>query len=284
MEETQATVQQASIVSDFGAWLETLPVHFQIVALIVTTVVAIIIAKVIIAIVAGFIRNLAKKSENFTPLMGGFAIKIVQVIVWVITFMIVLGFWGVNLAPVIAGVGVSGVILGLALQETIASVFAGFMIAVTKPFAIGDFVEIGAVSGTIISMDTIAVGLNTPDNRKVVMANKLVWGAVITNYSANETRRVDMVFNLSYDADLKKAQKVLTDLMLSYPEVLKDPAPVVAAGEFGDASFQIYARPYCKNSDFWTVKFKFQQDAPNALKAAGISMPHRQLDVHVSQN
>lgn len=284
MEETQATVQQASIVSDFGAWLETLPVHFQIVALIVTTVVAIIIAKVIIAIVAGFIRNLAKKSENFTPLMGGFAIKIVQVIVWVITFMIVLGFWGVNLAPVIAGVGVSGVILGLALQETIASVFAGFMIAVTKPFAIGDFVEIGAVSGTIISMDTIAVGLNTPDNRKVVMANKLVWGAVITNYSANETRRVDMVFNLSYDADLKKAQKVLTDLMLSYPEVLKDPAPVVAAGEFGDASFQIYARPYCKSSDFWTVKFKFQQDAPNALKAAGISMPHRQLDVHVSQN
>lgn len=284
MEETQATVQQASIVSDFGAWLETLPVHFQIVALIVTTVVAIIIAKVIIAIVAGFIRNLAKKSENFTPLMGGFAIKIVQVIVWVITFMIVLGFWGVNLAPVIAGVGVSGVILGLALQETIASVFAGFMIAVTKPFAIGDFVEIGAVSGTIISMDTIAVGLNTPDNKKVVMANKLVWGAVITNYSANETRRVDMVFNLSYDADLKKAQKVLTDLMLSYPEVLKDPAPVVAAGEFGDASFQIYARPYCKSSDFWTVKFKFLQDAPNALKAAGISMPHRQLDVHVSQN
>ncbi|MBR1919035.1 MAG: mechanosensitive ion channel family protein [Spirochaetales bacterium] len=284
MEETQATVQQASIVSDFGAWLETLPVHFQIVALIVTTVVAIIIAKVIIAVIAGFIRNLAKKSENFTPLMGGFAIKIVQVIVWVITFMIVLGFWGVNLAPVIAGVGVSGVILGLALQETIASVFAGFMIAVTKPFAIGDFVEIGSVSGTIISMDTIAVGLNTPDNRKVVMANKLVWGAVITNYSANETRRVDMVFNLSYDADLKKAQKVLTDLMLSYPEVLKDPAPVVAAGEFGDASFQIYARPYCKSSDFWTVKFKFQQDAPNALKAAGISMPHRQLDVHVSQN
>ncbi len=284
MEETQATVQQASIVSDFGAWLETLPVHFQIVALVVTTIVAIIIAKIIIAIVAGFIRNLAKKSENFTPLMGGFAIKIVQVIVWIITFMIVLGFWGVNLAPVIAGVGVSGVILGLALQETIASVFAGFMIAVTKPFAIGDFVEIGSVSGTIISMDTIAVGLNTPDNRKVVMANKLVWGAVITNYSANETRRVDMVFNLAYDTDLKKAQKVLTDLMLSYPEVLKDPAPVVAAGDFGDASFQIYARPYCKSADFWTVKFKFQEDAPKALKAAGIEMPHRQLDVHVSQN
>ena len=284
MEETQATVQQASIVSDFGAWLETLPVHFQIVALVVTTIIAIIIAKIIIAIVAGFIRNLAKKSENFTPLMGGFAIKIVQVIVWIITFMIVLGFWGVNLAPVIAGVGVSGVILGLALQETIASVFAGFMIAVTKPFAIGDFVEIGSVSGTIISMDTIAVGLNTPDNRKVVMANKLVWGAVITNYSANETRRVDMVFNLAYDTDLKKAQKVLTDLMLSYPEVLKDPAPVVAAGDFGDASFQIYARPYCKSTDFWTVKFKFQEDAPKALKAAGIEMPHKQLDVHVSQN
>ncbi|MCR5732705.1 MAG: mechanosensitive ion channel family protein, partial [Sphaerochaetaceae bacterium] len=218
-----------------------------------------------------------------TSLMGGFMINTIRVLIWIIAAVTVLGLWGIDLAPILAGVGVSGIVFGLALQETIASIFSGFMIAVTKPFKIGDYVSIGSNSGTVTSMDTVAVGLKTPDGKKIVMANKLVWGSVITNFTSNRTRRVDMVINAYYDADVDKIKSIAKEVLSTYDDVLDDPAPLVEVGEYADSFMKIYIRPFCKNKDYWNVKFRFQADFPQALIAAGVKIPYNVVEVISSE-
>ncbi|MBR1937434.1 MAG: mechanosensitive ion channel family protein [Spirochaetales bacterium] len=270
---------QIAFIDYLNNWKETLPGVYKLIPAIGNTILAIIVAKILLKISINFIKKLVDKKTNVTPLMGGFMIKTLQVIVWSITAISILGFWGIDIAPILAGVGVSGIVLGLALQETIASIFSGFMIAVSKPFGIGDYVEIGSVSGTVSSMDTVAVGLVTPDGKKIVMANKLVWGAVITNYSSNATRRIDMALNISYDVDINRVKEIAREILVSYPDVLENPAPVIEVGEYADSFMKLYIRPYCKNGDYWKIKFRFQADLPKALSSAGIKIPRNKLEI-----
>ena len=207
--------------------------------------------------------------------------KTINSIIWVIAVIFLLQDLGVNLTPVIAGLGVSGVVLGLALQETIASFFCGFIIAVKRPFEIGDYVSIGGTEGTVKTMDIMGISLTSGDNKLITMSNKNVWGSVIINTSALDKRRIDMVIPVAYDTDLEKAKGVITGLLSSYSEVLKDPEMKIEVHTLADSSINFIVRPWTANADYWTVYWRFQKEIVEAFRANGIEIPYNKLDVNL---
>ena len=239
---------------------------------------------VIASLLTKFVRKSFKKlqsTKRISSIFGTLMRKTINSIIWVIAVIFLLQDLGVNLTPVIAGLGVSGVVLGLALQETIASFFCGLIIAVKRPFEIGDYVSIGGTEGTVKTMDIMGISLTSGDNKLITMSNKNVWGSVIINTSALDKRRIDMVIPVAYDTDLEKAKGVITGLLSSYSEVLKDPEMKIEVHTLADSSINFIVRPWTANADYWTVYWRFQKEIVEAFRANGIEIPYNKLDVNL---
>ena len=254
--------------------------HPLLISLILSAI-TVVIARIIAAIIRRTLFSVSRKVPKFTLLMAGLVSKIISFIIWVITVVVILGFFGVDLTPVLAGLGITGVVLGFALQESIASLFSGIMIAINNPFRVGDWVDIGDVSGTGTSMDIMCVTLTSGDNKKITMNNKNVWGSTIVNYSYIDKRRLDMTVSVDYSTDTDKAKNIIRALIMSYPEILPDPAPVVEINNYGASSIDIIVRPYVLPSDYWKVYWRFNAEVLKTLRANGMDMPFNQLVVHL---
>ena len=265
------------IVTDISSGFH---LHPLLVSLILSAI-TVVIARIIAAIIRRTLFSVSKKVPKFTLLMAGLVSKIISFIIWVITVVVILGFFGVDLTPVLAGLGITGVVLGFALQESIASLFSGIMIAINNPFRVGDWVDIGDVSGTVTSMDIMCVTLTSGDNKKITMNNKNVWGSTIVNYSYIDKRRLDMTVSVDYSTDTDKAKNIIRALIMSYPEILPDPAPVVEVNNYGASSIDIIVRPYVLPSDYWNVYWRFNAEVLKTLRANGMDMPFNQLVVHL---
>jgi small conductance mechanosensitive channel len=154
------------------------------------------------------------------------------------------------------------------------------MIALNQPFQVGDFVEVGGVPGVVDETNMMATTLHSPDNKKIVVPNRSVWGSTITNYSALDTRRVDLVMGISYSSDIGKAKEVILSVLKGNEMVLDDPGPTVEVVEMADSSVNLVVRPWCKTADYWKVYFSVNRAAKEALDQAGIEIPFPQMDVH----
>ena len=245
-----------------------------------------VIAFLVILAIAIALTRLVRKSfkklqsmHKISSIFGTLMRKVLNAIIWVVAAVFILQDFGVDLTPVIAGLGISGVILGFALQETIASFFSGFIIAVKRPFEIGDYVSIGGTEGTVKTMDIMGISLATGDNKLITMSNKNVWGSVIINSSALDKRRIDMIVPVAYDTDLVKAKDVISSVILSYPEVLKDPEAKIEVHTLADSSINFIVRPWVANADYWAVYWRFQKEIVDAFRANGIEIPYNKLDV-----
>lgn len=253
---------------------------------VLLTLLVIVIAKFLIVLFVRFMKKMthAKKSR-ISPLMSTFIIKVVRVIVWLFALLIGLQVWGINMGPVIAGLGITGVVLGFALQETISNLFSGFLLALNNPFDIGDYVIIGSVEGTVEQMDAVSITLKTGDKKKITMANKLVLEGAIVNVSASETRRLDMTVSVAYGSDLDQVREVISSLLSSYIDVLDEPAPVIEVSKLNNSSVDFIVRPWVRNSDYWAVNWRFQKDIYDRLNKAHIEIPYNKLDVNlISKN
>ena len=267
-------------VSVFMSYSAEQLIHIGII--VALSLLTFVIAKIVIKIISKMLRKAVKvKNGKLTPLMAGFILKVVQVVIWVFTALIILQIWGINLTPVIAGLGVTGVVLGFALQESISNIFSGLLLALNNPFGIGDYVLLGSIEGTVTGMDAISVTLLSGDNKKITISNKIVLADAIINYSASDIRRVDMAVSVAYGSDLEKAKDIITNLVKSYPEVLSDKPVIVEVGALSASSIDFIIRPWSKNSDYWTVKWRFQKEICPALNAAGIEVPYNKLDVNI---
>ncbi|MGN0905581.1 MAG: mechanosensitive ion channel family protein, partial [Bullifex sp.] len=165
---------------------------------LIATLILFFVAKIAVSFVRRVLKKTEGRHEKFTPLMSGFVFKLLKVVIWLFAVLLILAVWGIDLTPVVAGLGITGVVLGFALQESISSIFSGMMLAINQPFELGDYVDIGSTSGTVRAMDIMSVTLTTPDNRKITMSNKIVWSQVITNYSSMDKRRLDMSAGVAY--------------------------------------------------------------------------------------
>ena len=199
---------------------------------------------------------------------------------WAILLVMILGRLGVNVAPLVAGLGVTGFVLGFAFQESLGNLASGLMIALNEPFKVGDFVEIAGLQGTIVEMNMMATTLTTADNKKIVVPNKSVWGGPIVNYSAMETRRVDVQVGIAYGEDIGKALDLIRSTVLSVPGVLQTPAPTVAVAALADSQVTINVRPWAKNADYWSVYFETLKSIKDELGKAGVEIPFPQVTIH----
>jgi len=203
-----------------------------------------------------------------------------------VTFVIIaaLAQVGIQTASFIAVIGAAGLAVGLALQGALANFASGVLLLVFRPFRVDDLVEAAGVLGVVEEIQIFTTILRTPDNKKVIVPNAKLTGDNIINYTAKDTRRVDMVIGVSYDADLKKAKDVMTQVLAADQRVLKDPEPTVAVLELADSSVNFVVRPWAKTEDYWDVLFDNTQAIKERLDAEGIGIPFPQQDVHLYQH
>lgn len=183
----------------------------------------------------------------------------------------------------VAVLGAAGLAVGLAMQGTLSNFAAGVMLLLFRPFRTGDFVEVGGTKGSVQTISLFTTTLHSPDNVKIIVPNGDVFGQTIHNYSANDTRRIDLVVGVDYGDDLALAKSTLTTILGETEGVLSDPAPIVEVLELGASSVDFAVRPWVRNEDYWPVRFELTRKIKEDVEAAGLSFPFPQRDLHVYQ-
>lgn len=190
---------------------------------------------------------------------------------------------GIPATSFMAIIGAAGLAIGLALKDSLSNFASGVMLVLFRPFTKGDFIDAGGVTGVVDEVRLVSTTIITPDNKLVTVPNSLVYNSTITNYSAKETRRLDMVFGVGYDDDLKVAAGVLEKICREHPKVLDNPATGIFISNLGDSSVDFGVRPWVKGDDYWGVRAEILESAKIELEAAGCSIPYPQSDVHMHQ-
>lgn len=241
------------------------------------------VGAVVIKVLSGVLRKAITRADGKHALVVRFAVSAAEKIGWAFLLMMALGKLGVDVAPIIAGLGVTGFIIGFACQESLASLAAGLMIAINEPFKVGDYVVVAGFEGCITSLDMMAITLTTPDNRKITIPNKAAWGQPIVNFSALDKRRVDLAVGIAYGADIALAKKTALETIAAMPDVLADPAPMAEVKSLDDSAVALTVRAWAKTSDYWKVYFAGIQAVKEAFDKAGVEIPFRQLDINIRQ-
>ena len=219
-----------------------------------------VIGRIVIGILIGGLRRLMKRAETDETL-ARFLVSLARIALLTFLFIAVLGTLGIQTASFIAIIGAAGLAVGFALQGSLANFASGVMLIIFRPFKAGDFIEAGGSAGTVEEIHIFNTVMKTPDNKKVIIPNSQVTGGTITNYSAKDTRRVDMVFGIGYDDDIKRAKEILHQLLKDDARVLADPPPQVVVGELADSSVNFNVRPWVKSEDYWSVFFDSDRES-----------------------
>ena len=226
-------------------------------------------------------RILTRESVDSTLI--GFAANLTYMAALALVVITALGQLGVPTTSFAAVIGASALAVGFALQGSLANFAAGVMLMFFRPFKAGDFVEIGGVSGIVEEIQVFSTKIRTGDNREITVPNGQITSGAITNYSAKETRRIDLVFGIGYGDDLAKAKAILDRIVRSDERVLADPEPTIAVSELADSSVNFVVRPWVKSGDYWDVRSDLMERIKLEFDAQGVSIPFPQTDVHLHQ-
>ena len=249
-----------------------------------------ILIAVAIFVIGKWVVNIIKKvlvktleKTNTDPILSDFVLSIASTLMMFIVIIAALSQLGVDTTSFIALIGAAGLAIGLALQNSLQNFAAGVMIVLFKPFKTGDFIEAAGVTGVVEQVGIFTSNLKTGDNKQIIVPNGQIFNGPITNYSAKDTRRVDMVFGIGYNDDLRKAKKILEKLVSEDERVLKDPGYTVALSELADSSVNFIVRPWVNSADYWAVMWDMNEKVKLAFDDAGISIPYPQMDIHISK-
>lgn len=275
-------IENNQIVSNLKQWtsegaLETLWEHLpSIIIAALTLVLGFIVAKAAAKLT---VKGMKKKGTD--PSVYRFVETIVKVAIMVIVIISALSTLGVNISSFIAALASVGVAIGLGLQDSVSQFASGIMTILNKPFKKGDFVEIKGVSGCVSEINIMYTVLLSADNKRIIMPNSDITSNHIINYSAEEKRRCDLTFSISYTDDIAKAKSIVLSQVEKLETVLDDPSPVILVSAQEASSIQLSFRCWCLNEHYWDVYFSLQESVKIAFDENGISIPFNQLDVHV---
>jgi small conductance mechanosensitive channel len=188
---------------------------------------------------------------------------------------------GISLAPMLAGLGVAGFIVGFALQDSLGNFASGAMILIYRPFDVDDLVEVTGASGLVKKMNLVSTTILTLDNQTLVVPNSKIWGDVIKNVTAQKERRVDLEFGIGYGDDIELAERVLNEIVSAHDKILEYPEPRIKLHTLGDSSVNFIVRPWTKTDDYWDVYWDLTREVKLRFDREGISIPFPQRDVHV---
>lgn len=228
--------------------------------------------------IAGSIGGVVRRRLNALPQMdatlANFLASMAKWAVLATVAIAVLGIFGVEATSLVAILGAGTLAIGLALQGTLSDLAAGFMLILFRPYKLGQYVEIAGSTGTVVDLNLFVTELSTVNNVQVIIPNGQAWGSIITNYSAHDTRRVDLTFGIDYGDSADEAMRIILDLAEAEQRVLADPEPWVRVTNLGDSSVDITARLWCSADDAWDLQFDMTKAVKEAFDAKGVSIPY----------
>ncbi len=239
-----------------------------------------LIGKFAIRLVVRALGKLMEKQE-VDKTLETFICNLVRTTLMVVVIIAAIGAIGVETTSFIAIFGAAGLAVGLALQGSLSNFASGVLIVLFRPYRVGDFIEAAGIAGSVEEVQILTTVLKTGDNKQIIVPNSQIMDSIITNYSANDTRRVDMVVGVSYDDDLDKVRKTLQELIAAEDRILDEPAPTIAVSALADSSVNFVVRPWVNSPDYWGVTFDLTEAIKKRFDKEGISFPFPQQDVHL---
>jgi len=234
-------------------------------------------------LVAKIIARVLGKVLSHTKLdniLVGFIQSLVNALLMVFVIVAALDQLGVNTNSVIAVLGAAGLAIGLALQGSLQNFAAGFMLLIFRPFKAGDFVEAAGTAGSIEKIGIFSTTMHTGDNKEVIIPNGSIYSGNIINYSKRPTRRIDMIFSIGYEDDIRVARDVIATIIKDEPRILPEPTPLIAVGELAANSVNFFVRPWVRTEDYWEVKFALTEKIKLAFDANNITIPFPPIHTH----
>lgn len=246
---------------------------------------AIVVLVVGLWIVNRLVRVMGKGFErsNTEPTLASFLQNVVSILLKVLVVISAAGMVGIQTTSFIAVLGAAGLAVGLALQGSLANFAGGVLVLMFRPYRVGDYIEAQGIGGTVKEIQILHTVITTPDNKRIIVPNGAISNGVITNYSAEATRRVDFVFGISYGDDIGKAREVIQSTIAADERIFGDPEPQIVVSNLGDNSVDITVRVWANAADYWGIKFGLTEQVKNAFDQADITIPFPQRDVHLYQ-
>ena len=238
------------------------------------------VGKFVIRLVVRGVRKVMRAQE-VDKTLETFVCNLVSMVLLVVVIIAAIGQLGIQTTSFIAIFGAAGLAVGLALQGSLSNFAAGVLIVLFRPYKVGDFIEAAGISGVVEQVQILTTMFKTGDNKQIIVPNGQIMDSIITNYSANDTRRVDMVVGVSYDDDLDKVRSTLQKLIDAEDRILDEPACTIAVSALADSSVNFVVRPWVKTSDYWGVMFDMTEAIKKRFDQEGISFPFPQQDVHL---
>lgn len=246
---------------------------------IIFAIAIVVIGRMAVKWIVKQLRKMMVRSD-LDPILVNFAGSIANAVLLLLVFIAALNQLGVDTTSLIALLGAAGLAIGLALQGSLQNFAAGVMMTVFRPFKLGDFIDAGGVTGVVEHIAIFSTTLKTGDNREIIIPNGQIYAGAITNFSARDTRRIDMVFGIGYDDDMLTAKQIMEEILQKHELVLADPEPVAAVAELADSSVNFNVRPWVKSDDYWGVRSDLIEKIKLAFDKNGISIPYPQMDIH----
>ena len=250
-----------------------------------------IVAAIAIFIIGRWLAHLAvsmvKKALAKTQMedtLERFLCNIVNAVLMVVVIIAAIGALGVQTTSLLAVLGAAGLAIGLSLQGSLSNFASGVLIVMFRPYKVGDYIDAAGVAGTVLEVQIFTTILNTPDNKRIIVPNSQIMDGIITNVSANDTRRIDFVFGCGYGDDIDRVYSVLQDIIDKDERILSDPAPFIALNTLADSSVNFIVRPWVNKADYWEVYNDVTEQVKRRFDAEGLNIPFPQRDVHVYQH
>lgn len=250
-----------------------------------------IVAVIAIFVIGGILISLLAKllmkiiyATKFDNASGGFFVAILKVVLWVLLLFACANILGIDGNSFLVAFSTVALAVGLALKDSLANIANGILIVVNKPFKKGDYVSVGSTEGTIKKITILTTELTTGDNKRIVMPNSTVSTSTIINYSSNPTRRLEMIYSVSYESDMRRVKEILYDVISNYEYTLKTPAPFIFMCAHSASSVDFKVRIWVDNIDYWNAYFGLNEKVFEAFKANNIEIPYNKLDVNIINN
>ena len=241
-----------------------------------------IVGKIVARMIANLVQKAMRRGGTDEMLIG-FIGNITYAVLLVAVVLAAIDSLGVNIVSLMAILGAAGLAVGLALKDSLGNFAAGVMIIIFRPFKIGDYIDAGGAAGTVDEIGLFATLMHTPDNKRIIVPNGAIINGNITNVSALPTRRLDLVFGISYDDNIGQARDIIQSVLNSDERVLAEPAAAIMVGELGDSSVNILVRPWVKADDYWPLRWHLLETIKVRFDEAGISIPYPQQDVYMHE-
>jgi len=247
--------------------------------LLLTIVVLIVGLWVIKKVVKVIDRGLEVSATDTT--LAKFLSNLASITLKALLLISVAGMIGIETTSFIAVLAAGGLAIGLALQGSLANFAGGVLVLMFRPFKVGDFIEAQGVLGTVGEIQIFNTIVRTGDNKRIIIPNGALSNGIITNFSAESTRRVDFTFGIGYDDDISKAKATLKRILSEEPRIHADPEPLVVVSELADSSVNFTVRAWVEAADYWGVYFGITEKVKLVFDAEGISIPYPQQDLHI---